>query len=91
MEVPMDRIDLARIPPHVRRSAAHRPDVSPHVLELLAADPDPDVRLAVASNPMTPPEVLQRLAADSVNRVAARAGIGLAVSHILFTNERSLV
>ena len=52
---------------------------------------DPDVRLAVASNPMTPPEVLQRLAADSVNRVAARAGIGLAVSHILFTNERSLV
>ncbi|HEX7099904.1 MAG TPA: hypothetical protein VF377_11730 [Acidimicrobiia bacterium] len=89
----MDQIDFSRIPLHVRRATAHRTDTSPHVLDLLAGDPDPDVRMAVAANPATPPDALQRLAADSVSRVAARAGIGLAVCHMLtyFTNERSFV
>lgn len=71
----MDQIDFARIPLYARRSAANRPDVSPYVLELLAADPDPDVRLAVAGHPATPVESLQRLAGDAVARVAARAGM----------------
>ncbi len=85
----MDQIDITRIPLHARRSAAHRPNVSPHVLALLAEDPDPDVRMAVAANPATPPDALRILSTDAVTRVAARASIGLAVCHTLFTNERS--
>jgi hypothetical protein len=50
----MDQIDFARIPLHARRSFASRPETTPHILELLAADPDPDIRLAVAGHPATP-------------------------------------
>lgn len=71
----MDQIDFNRIPLHARRSAVSRFDASPHVLELLAEDPDPDVRLAVASHPATPLTSLQRLAGDAVARVSTRAGI----------------
>lgn len=87
----MDQIDFTRIPLHARRTAAHRHDVSPHVLELLATDPDPDVRMAVASHSSTPVESLQRLAGDAVARVASRAAIQLAALRTIFTNERSLV
>lgn len=71
----MDQIDFARIPLHTRRSAVARHDASPHVLEILAGDPDDDVRMAVASHPATPLASLERLANDAVNRVASRARI----------------
>lgn len=87
----MDQIDFSRIPLHARRTAAHRHDVTPHVLDLLSADPDPDVRMAVASHSSTPLESLQRLAGDTVSRVAARASIQLAALRTIFANERSLV
>ena len=87
----MDQIDFDRIPLYARRTAAHRHDASPHVLELLATDPDPDVRMAVASHSSTPVDSLQRLAGDTVVRVAARAAVQLAAIRTIFTNERSLV
>lgn len=71
----MDQIDFARIPLHARRSFVSRPETTPHLLELLASDPDPDVRLAVAGHPSTPLRSLQRLAGDAVARVASRAGV----------------
>lgn len=71
----MEQIDFARIPLHARRSFVSRPETTPHILELLAADPDPDIRLAVAGHPGTPLRSLQRLAGDAVARVAARAGV----------------
>ncbi|HLT96270.1 MAG TPA: hypothetical protein VK070_05720 [Acidimicrobiia bacterium] len=71
----MAHIELTRIPLHARRTAANRPDTSPHVLELLSADPDAGVRYKVASHPATPLESLQRLALDAVNSVASRARI----------------
>ncbi|HJR93183.1 MAG TPA: hypothetical protein VJ938_12135 [Acidimicrobiia bacterium] len=78
----MDQIDFARIPLHARRNAALRYDATPHLLEILADDPDADVRLAVAANPATPLESLQRLAGDAVTRVAARAGITAVVARL---------
>lgn len=72
---PVEQIDFARIPLYARRTAAARPDATPHLLEMLADDPDADVRLAVAGHPATPVESLQRLASDTVARVSARAGI----------------
>lgn len=71
----MEQIDFNRIPLHARRSAVARLDVPPHMLDLLAGDPDPDVRHAVAGHPSTPLESLRRLATDAVARVAARARI----------------
>lgn len=71
----MDQIDFARIPLYARRSAVARHDVSPHMLEVLAEDPDPNVRMAVAGHPGTPLASLQRLAGDTVARVATRARI----------------
>lgn len=69
----MEQIDLNRIPLYARRDAVARHDVSPHVLDILARDPDPDVRHAVAGHPATPLDSLQRLAKDTVSRVASRA------------------
>lgn len=69
----MDQIDFNRIPLHARRSAVGRVDVSPHVLDLLATDPDPSIRRAVAEHPATPLEVLARLTGDTVAMVAAAA------------------
>jgi len=71
----VEQIDFARIPLYTRRAAAARPDATPHLLEMLAHDPDADVRLAVAGHPATPLESLQRLAGDGVARVSARAGV----------------
>lgn len=71
----MEQIDFARIPLHARRSIVSRPETTPHLLEMLADDPDPDVRLGVARHPATPVGSLQRLAGDAVARVAARARI----------------
>lgn len=77
-----EQLDFNRIPLHARRSAVARLDVSAHLLELLADDPDADVRLAVAGHPSTPLGSLQRLASDTVTRVAARAGIRALVQRI---------
>lgn len=71
----MEQIDLNRIPLYARRDAVARHDVSPHVLDILARDPDPDVRHAVAGHPFTPLESLQTLTKDAVSRVANRARI----------------
>ena len=78
----VDQIDFARIPIYARRTAALRHDATPHLLEMLADDPDADVRLAVAGHPATPLESLQRLAGDAVARVAARAGIQAVVTRV---------
>jgi hypothetical protein len=69
----VDHIELTRIPLHARRTAVARHDASPHVLDILAGDPDESVRMAVASHPSTPLESLCRLANDAVARVAGRA------------------
>jgi hypothetical protein len=69
----VDHIELTRIPLHARRTAVARHDVSPHVLDILADDPDDSVRMAVASHPSTSLESLCRLANDVVARVAGRA------------------
>lgn len=71
----MDQVDFARIPLYARRSAVARHDASPHVLEILAGDPDADVRMAVASHPGTSLAALAKLAEDAVTRVASRARI----------------
>lgn len=75
----MDQVELSRIPLSLRRTMAHRHDASAHVLELLAADPDPDVRVAVARHPSTPVSALRRLAGDTVERVASRASMMVVV------------
>ncbi len=74
----MEQIAFARIPLHARRSAVSRHDASPHLLDILAHDPDPDVRLAVARHPSTPVTSLQRLASDAVGRVSSLALIRVA-------------
>lgn len=78
----MEQIDFARIPLYARRTAAARHDATPHLLEMLADDPDANVRLAVAGRPATPLESLQRLAGDAVARVSARAGISALVQRM---------
>lgn len=90
----MDQIDFARIPLYARRTAAARFDATPHLLEMLADDPDADVRLAVAAHPTTPLASLQKLANDAVARVARRAGVQALVRRVAtstLANERSLV
>ena len=79
----MDRIDLARIPLHARRRAATLIESSPHLLTVLASDPDADVRLAVAGHPATPLTTLRGLAGDGVPRVAALAGIRAAAQEMV--------
>ena len=71
----MEQIDFARIPLYARRGAVSRHDADPHLLEILATDPDDSVRLAVAGHPATPLESLQRLANDAVSRGASRVVI----------------
>lgn len=78
----MDPIDFARIPLYARRGAVARHDADPHLLEILADDPDENVRMAVAGHPATPLESLQRLAEDAVARVAARAVIRAAARRV---------
>ncbi|CAN5896520.1 hypothetical protein BH23ACT5_BH23ACT5_07720 [soil metagenome] len=79
----MEQIAFTRIPLHARRSAVSRVDTSPHLLEMLASDPDPDVRLGVARHPATPVLSLQRLAVDAVARVAAVARIRVAAERVV--------
>ena len=69
----MARNQLTGIPLHARRSAASHPNTTPHVLELLAADPDNGVRFSVAAHPATPSSALQRLSTDAVERISVRA------------------
>jgi hypothetical protein len=79
----MEQIAFARIPLHTRRSAVSRFDASPHLLQILAADPDPDVRLAVARHPATPVPSLQQLATDAVARVSSLARIRVAAERVV--------
>ncbi|GGN44896.1 hypothetical protein [Deinococcus daejeonensis] len=54
-------LELAAMGPELSREVAKGQHTPPHVLQALAAHPDPLTVAAVASNPNTPPQILEGL------------------------------